>query len=185
MDDQDREPNTVKDDEIAKGSDESEEHNRGGANGFNAEADLMKEEEINAENGGGTEPMDDQPPASVAFQSSEGAGIEEDKPDVDGKASTPSTFTAPPVVGSSAMRPVFLGNLTHDCQANDISNIFEGPIVSCAGPGEVGDPNRPMPVDRVDLKRGFAFVFLRDAASEDDKRRAEDFVSLINGMYVH
>eukprot|EP00568_Trieres_chinensis_P011333 CAMPEP_0183303136 /NCGR_PEP_ID=MMETSP0160_2-20130417/8686_1 /TAXON_ID=2839 ORGANISM="Odontella Sinensis, Strain Grunow 1884" /NCGR_SAMPLE_ID=MMETSP0160_2 /ASSEMBLY_ACC=CAM_ASM_000250 /LENGTH=185 /DNA_ID=CAMNT_0025465999 /DNA_START=13 /DNA_END=566 /DNA_ORIENTATION=+ len=70
------------------------------------------------------------------------------------------------------MRPVFLGNLTHSCRADEIARIFN----EC--------PDGPIPVDRVDLKRGFCFVFLMDAKSEEDKVRAENFVSQLNGIEV-
>ena len=80
------------------------------------------------------------------------------------------------VVGSAAMRPVFLGNLNHTALVEDIEKIFTEPIA--------GDNMPPVPVDRVDLKRGFCFVFLKDAESQDAKERAESYVSMINGMYV-
>mmetsp|Transcript_46636 Transcript_46636/g.141302 ORF Transcript_46636/g.141302 Transcript_46636/m.141302 type:complete len:162 (-) Transcript_46636:1897-2382(-) len=86
------------------------------------------------------------------------------------------------VIGSAHMRPIFLGNLTHDARADDIADMFEKPFVHCPGPDGSGEA--PVPVDRVDLKRGFCFVFLKDAETEADKRRAEDFVSAINGKYV-
>jgi arginine/serine-rich splicing factor 4/5/6 len=73
------------------------------------------------------------------------------------------------VIGSTAMRPVFLGNLNNNFAAADVKDVFE-----------TADP--PIPVDRVDLKRGYCFVFLKDAASEAGKQRAENFVSDINGM---
>mmetsp|Transcript_46637 Transcript_46637/g.141306 ORF Transcript_46637/g.141306 Transcript_46637/m.141306 type:complete len:384 (-) Transcript_46637:255-1406(-) len=86
------------------------------------------------------------------------------------------------VIGSAHMRPIFLGNLTHDARADDIADMFEKPFVHCPGPDGSGEA--PVPVDRVDLKRGFCFVFLKDAETEADKRRAEDFVSAINGKEV-
>lgn len=81
------------------------------------------------------------------------------------------------VVGSTAMRPVFLGNLSNSYTSETVMDVFERPA----------HPNydKPIPVDRVDLKRGYCFVFLKDAITQDDKEYAERFVSDINGMYVH
>lgn len=83
------------------------------------------------------------------------------------------------VIGSSALRPVFLGNLNHTFTAADVIEIFERPIVPPDLPPDAYDP---IPVDRVDLKRGYCFVFLKDAATQADKERAERFVSDLNGM---
>lgn len=83
------------------------------------------------------------------------------------------------VVGSAAMRPVFLGNLKTDYSASEVSALFSRPI---APPGTPEGTYTPIPVDRCDLKRGYCFVFLKDAASQADKERAEKFVSAINGM---
>jgi hypothetical protein len=83
------------------------------------------------------------------------------------------------VVGSAAMRPVFLGNLRTDYSASEVSAIFSRPIVP---PGTPEGTYNPIPVDRCDLKRGYCFVFLKDALTQADKERAEKFVSAINGM---
>jgi len=83
-----------------------------------------------------------------------------------------------PITGSSALRPVFLGNLSNSYTSSDIMEIFERPI---------NPPNtkfKPVPVERVDLKRGYCFVFLKDAITQDDKDNAERFVSDMNGMEV-
>jgi arginine/serine-rich splicing factor 4/5/6 len=90
-------------------------------------------------------------------------------PPEDGEASSRSDDQNGSVVGSTAMRPVFLGNMNNNYTAENVKDIFEN-----------ADP--PIPVDRVDLKRGYCFVFLKDAATEGDKQRAENFVSDINGM---
>ena len=76
--------------------------------------------------------------------------------------------------GSAHIRPVFLGNLDFQVTAEEISDIFTRPYTDTP----------PMPVERVDLKRGFAFVFLEDAKSDEEKLRVEDYVDRINGMYV-
>ena len=77
---------------------------------------------------------------------------------------------------STTNRPVFLGNLNHNVISSDVEKIFTEPITD--------DGAAPVPVDRVDLKRGFCFVFLKDAENQDEKDRAEAYVSRINGMYV-
>jgi hypothetical protein len=79
------------------------------------------------------------------------------------------------VIGSAALRPVFLGNLIPVYTPETVCAVFERPTI----------PNsEPVLVDRVDVKRGYCFVFLKDARNESDKRRIEEFVSKINGMYV-
>ena len=60
--------------------------------------------------------------------------------------------------------------------AEDISKVFESPVL--------GDDITPVAVERLDLKRGFCFVFLKDVATQEEKERAEAYVSQINGMYV-
>jgi len=78
------------------------------------------------------------------------------------------------VIGSSALRPIFFGNLVHECNANDIEDIFVRPLVDTGA----------IPVDRVDLKRGFCFVFLQDAKTQSDKDRTERYVRDLNGMDI-
>jgi hypothetical protein len=78
------------------------------------------------------------------------------------------------LIGSAHIRPIFLGNLDINVTAEDISDIFTRPYSDMP----------PMPVERVDLKRGFAFVFMEPAKSEEDKARVETYVDRINGMYV-
>jgi RNA recognition motif-containing protein len=80
--------------------------------------------------------------------------------------------------GSLVLRPVFLGNLNNTYTSEDVIEVFERPITP---------PNtsfNSIPVERVDLKRGYCFVFLKDAVSQEAKQNAERFVSDINGMYV-
>jgi RNA recognition motif-containing protein len=82
------------------------------------------------------------------------------------------------VIGSAVLRPVFMGNLSNSYTSEDVIHFFELPM---------NPPNKnfaPIPVDRVDLKRGYCFVFLKDAVSQEAKENAERFVSDINGMYV-
>jgi RNA recognition motif-containing protein len=83
------------------------------------------------------------------------------------------------VIGSAAMRPIFLGNLNPDYTAADVTEMFERPLVPKDLPQ---DAYPPMPVERVDVKRGYCFVFLKDAQTQQDKEAAERFVSDINGM---
>ena len=80
--------------------------------------------------------------------------------------------------GNLALRPVFLGNLSNSFTSDDVIAVFERPI---------NPPNTnysPIAVERVDLKRGYCFVFLKDALSHEAKESVERFVNDINGMYV-
>mmetsp|Transcript_31358 Transcript_31358/g.65440 ORF Transcript_31358/g.65440 Transcript_31358/m.65440 type:complete len:137 (-) Transcript_31358:94-504(-) len=83
------------------------------------------------------------------------------------------------VIGSAAMRPVFLGNLHHTYTAEDVQAIFDRPILP-----DSADPTKysPVPVERVDMKRGYCFVFLKDARNQAEKDMALRFVEIINGM---
>lgn len=97
-----------------------------------------------------------------------------------GEEATSSNNTSQEVVGSPAMRPVFMGNLLPEFDAELVKEIFTKPIVP---PGSE-QTFAPIPVDRVEVKRGFCFVFLKDAASHQAKEDTEAFVRAINGMYV-
>ncbi|KAL3942715.1 MAG: hypothetical protein SGARI_000172 [Bacillariaceae sp.] len=92
----------------------------------------------------------------------------------DAAAAAPSGDDA--VTGSTALRPVFLGNLKPNYLADDIMRIFEQPVVP---PGTEDGTYKPIPVDRLDQKRGYCFVFLKDAIVQDDKDNAEKFVAAI------
>jgi len=81
------------------------------------------------------------------------------------------------VIGSAAMRPVFLGNLIPNFSPEQVKEIFEKPVQP-----KPDAPYDPIPVDRIDQKRGYCFIFLKDAITQADKDRAERFVSDINGM---
>jgi RNA recognition motif-containing protein len=78
------------------------------------------------------------------------------------------------IIGSAHIRPIFLGNLDMNVTAEDISDLFTRPALNA----------QPMSVERVDLKRGFAFVFMNDAQTQGDKDRIEQYVDGIQGMYV-
>jgi hypothetical protein len=82
------------------------------------------------------------------------------------------------VIGSAALRPVFLGNLSNTYAAEEVTAIFEGPQQPLTGDIVYS----PIPVDRIDLKRGYCFVFLKDAVTQQDKEQAELFVTNLNGM---
>mmetsp|Transcript_13896 Transcript_13896/g.30359 ORF Transcript_13896/g.30359 Transcript_13896/m.30359 type:complete len:405 (-) Transcript_13896:100-1314(-) len=85
------------------------------------------------------------------------------------------------VIGSPALRPVFIGNLLPNFVTEDVISIFERPIL----PDSVDrDKYGPVPVERVDLKRGYCFVFLKDVKTQSEKEHAERFVAMINGMSV-
>lgn len=76
------------------------------------------------------------------------------------------------VIGSAAIRPIFLGNLMPSCTGEAVESMFESP------------PKEDLPalsVDRVDMKRGFCFVFLKDVTTQSQKDDAERFVTNING----
>jgi hypothetical protein len=79
------------------------------------------------------------------------------------------------MIGSAHLRPVFLGLLDYHTTVEDIEDLFLRPTIRAM---------EAIPVDRVDLKRGYAFVFFREATSQADKERLERYVEEINGMYV-
>lgn len=98
---------------------------------------------------------------------------EEEKP-----AAAPAAAEADdPVIGSAALRPVFLGNLIPGYVPEQVTDIFEKPSQPKAD-----KTYEPIPVDRIDQKRGYCFVFLKDAKTQTDKEQAEAFISDINGM---
>eukprot|EP00934_Nitzschia_sp_Nitz4_P002772 Nitzschia sp. Nitz4//scaffold250_size28497//8023//9538//NITZ4_008124-RA/size28497-augustus-gene-0.0-mRNA-1//1//CDS//3329544213//2762//frame0 len=84
------------------------------------------------------------------------------------------------VIGSAALRPVFLGNLVTDFSPDQCKELFQRPILPPDCP-DAADFHS-IAVDRVDVKRGYCFVFLKDAPSQQDKDMIEKFVTLINGM---
>ncbi|KAL7581471.1 hypothetical protein ACA910_022045 [Epithemia clementina (nom. ined.)] len=84
---------------------------------------------------------------------------------------------------SVPMRPVFLGNLHNGYTTEDVIAVFERPIVP-PSLVEGGKDYGSIGVDRIDLKRGYCFVFLKDADNEADKDRIERFVSAMDGMGV-
>ena len=69
-----------------------------------------------------------------------------------------------------------MGNLDYGCTVEDLEDVFVRPLRGGMD---------PMPVDRVDLKRGYAFVFFQEARSQNDKERLERYVDDLNGMYVY
>ncbi len=79
------------------------------------------------------------------------------------------------LVGSAHLQPVFMGNLDFGVTVEDIEDLFLRPMRGMD----------PVPIDRVDLKRGYAFVFFQEARSQTDKERLERYVDEINGMYVN
>ena len=99
--------------------------------------------------------------------------------ETNGDAAAAAAPTEDAVTGSTAIRPVFLGNLKPNYAADDIIRIFEQPVVP---PGTEEGTYKPIPVDRLDQKRGYCFVFLKDAIVQDDKDNAEKFVAAISGM---
>ena len=63
---------------------------------------------------------------------------------------------------------------------DDVREIFEKPHVPPNAPEGFYDSS--MPVLRIDVKRSYCFVFLKDATSQAYKEKVEKFVSDINGM---
>ncbi|KAL3782639.1 hypothetical protein ACHAW5_007364 [Stephanodiscus triporus] len=90
--------------------------------------------------------------------------------------------------GNLYLRPIFFGNLSHDCLATDVEKLFLNPPPPPTGGGGMdegtGEVRAPFDLERVDMKRGFCFVFLKDPPTIEEKSRCEDFVEEINGMYV-
>ena len=100
-------------------------------------------------------------------------------PEHNGAAAVGPAGSGGDAMGDLELRPVFLGNLKTGYSTTEVTEIFNRPIVPPGSPeGKYG----PVPVDRVDLKRGYCFVFLKDATSQAHKDMAEQFVSDINGM---
>jgi hypothetical protein len=66
--------------------------------------------------------------------------------------------------------------------SNEVIEIFQKPMIPPDSFPKV--PFKPIAVDRLDLKRGYCFVFLKDVANVAEKEQVERFVSDINGMYV-
>mmetsp|Transcript_14384 Transcript_14384/g.30546 ORF Transcript_14384/g.30546 Transcript_14384/m.30546 type:complete len:437 (+) Transcript_14384:228-1538(+) len=87
-------------------------------------------------------------------------------------------------IGSAAMRPIFLGNLKPNYEAEDIIAIFHKPLDLLGSSEPDADAFKPIPVDRLDQKRGYCFVFLKDAKTAADKDNAERYVAAISGMAV-
>ena len=81
------------------------------------------------------------------------------------------------VIGSPALRPIFLGNLVPNYSPERVMEIFEKPVQPKAE-----KTYDPLAVERIDQKRGYCFIFLKDAKTQSDKDRAEAFVSDLNGM---
>jgi hypothetical protein len=81
------------------------------------------------------------------------------------------------VIGSAALRPVFLGNLVPNYSTDQVTSMFENPSQL-----RLEREFKSIPVDRIDVKRGYCFVFLKDAETQADKEQIEAFVVAINGM---
>ena len=117
-------------------------------------------------------------PPSPAPPAEEGNGEEQPVPErAERDAEAPPSYSGE-VIGSAALRPVFLGNLITSYSAGLVQELFEKPMQ----PPNTDGNFTPIPVDRIDLKRGYSFVFLKDAKSQADKDNCERFVSAINGM---
>lgn len=101
--------------------------------------------------------------------------------DAGGSAAAPAMASGDGAEGPVSLRGVFLGNLTLGFRSEEVMEIFTKPIV----PHDIPESTyKPIAVDRVDMKRGYCFVFLKDVASMAEKEQVERFVSDMNGMYV-
>ena len=114
--------------------------------------------------------MDDAPPEEEA----EAAPIKAEEEESNGAQAQESMSGSE---GSGAIRPIFLGNLMPNYSVEDVTRIFEHP-----GELNLNEETRSFPVDRIDVKRGFCFVFLKDAKSQASIDEIETFLRLINGM---
>jgi hypothetical protein len=79
----------------------------------------------------------------------------------------------PPVMNGNGtdefhIRPVFLGNLHASYAPGDITRLFE--------------TKGSLRVDRIDVKRGYCFVFLQSVASAAEQERIQTWVETLNGM---
>ena len=83
-----------------------------------------------------------------------------------------------------ALRPLFFGNLLLDYSTDEITNLFEHPerIAALSNHINTNEAAQPIYIDRIDIKRGYCFVFLKDATSLQEKQRIESFCMTINGM---
>jgi hypothetical protein len=78
-----------------------------------------------------------------------------------------------------ALRPLFFGNLVPNYSTDQITKLFEHPEeFRNVLPNDIS----PIPIDRIDIKRGYCFVFFKDATSVQEKQRIESFCMTINGM---
>jgi hypothetical protein len=84
-----------------------------------------------------------------------------------------------------ALRPLFIGNLLPNYSTDQIRKLFEHPEeFQDVLPRNTNDEPPPVsiPVDRIDIKRGYCFVFFKDATSLQEKQRIESFCMSISGM---
>jgi len=87
-----------------------------------------------------------------------------------------------------------MGNLSHSALSSDVEHMFRNPVSrGSGGYGGGGEQEKeegmaseiaPFDLDRVDMKRGYCFVFLQDPKTIEEKNRIEAYVGEINGMYV-
>ena len=89
----------------------------------------------------------------------------------------------------TGIRPIFLGNLSHSALSSDVEHVFRNPV-SRGSYGEEKEEGMaseiaPFDLDRVDMKRGYCFVFLQDPKTIEEKNRIEAYVGEINGMNIN
>eukprot|EP00534_Pseudo-nitzschia_fraudulenta_P011779 CAMPEP_0201216562 /NCGR_PEP_ID=MMETSP0851-20130426/189581_1 /ASSEMBLY_ACC=CAM_ASM_000631 /TAXON_ID=183588 /ORGANISM="Pseudo-nitzschia fraudulenta, Strain WWA7" /LENGTH=495 /DNA_ID=CAMNT_0047506145 /DNA_START=632 /DNA_END=2121 /DNA_ORIENTATION=+ len=127
------------------------------------------------------EPIKAEDGTAAAAPNADGAATNEKNDDDDGNGKAEGTTDNENMVGSAAMRPIFLGNLKPNYQAEDVIAIFHNPLDP---PGSEPGAFKPIAVERLDQKRGYCFVFLKDAVTAEDKDNAERYVAAISGMPV-
>eukprot|EP00984_Skeletonema_dohrnii_P021927 scaffold11059_cov72-Skeletonema_dohrnii-CCMP3373.AAC.1 len=112
-------------------------------------------------------------------------------------ANNTNSFTSPPNNQNndglgSGIRPIFLGNLSHSALSSDVEHMFRNPVSRGSSYGTNGEEKEegmaseiaPFDLDRVDMKRGYCFVFMQEPKTIEEKNRIEAYVGEINGMYV-
>lgn len=100
-------------------------------------------------------------------------------PEAEESEEKPEEKNGEAVIGSAAIRPIFLGNLRGVFESEQVTEVFTKPIVP---PNTPEGTFSPFDIDRIDVKRGYCFVFLKDAKNQAEKDSAERFVTAINGM---
>jgi len=113
-------------------------------------------------------------------------------------ANNTNSFTSPPNNQNndglgSGIRPIFMGNLSHSALSSDVEHMFRNPVSRGSSYGTNGEEKEegmaseiaPFDLDRVDMKRGYCFVFMQEPKTIEEKNRLEAYVGEINGMNIN